>query len=291
MAEGNAAKQERLRKRLDEVDALASPPLSLDRILALAGDAEAGVRELSDAIRIDPAITARVLRLANSAYFGFSRQVESVDEAVMVVGFRNVRNLAACAAVAPLFGDGAEGVDLLALWRHSCGVAEAARLVAARQKADDGCAYVGGLLHDLGQVALCEALGDEYGQLVAKSPRQGADLAAHERRLLGADHAWAGAELCERWRLSARVVAAIRGHHVWNGDPHGNAARVALAEKLAEREGFGDPLDVPGEAAPPDALLRVLKLRSGDVEALADQLRERREAVDLLYRESLGRTS
>ena len=283
-------RREALLQRLNQIETLASPPTSLDRILVLAGDPEANIGSLSEAIQVDPSITARVLKLANSAYFGFSRHVETVDEAIMVIGSRNVRNLAACAVVGPLFDGESAGIELSALWRHCCGVAEAARLIAIRQSTEDGPAYIAGLLHDIGQVILAETLREAYAVVLQKDRRIGG-LDAVEREALGGDHAWAGGVLCERWHLSPGVIAAIRCHHQPERDESGSAARVCLAEWLAANEGLGDPSD-PGlgeSDAPESAILAQLRLAPADAEELAAQLGERREAIDMLYHESLGR--
>lgn len=279
--------REELALRISQIESLASPPVSLDRILSIAGDPDAGAEELASAIQMDPAITARVLKLANSAYFGFSRKVESVDAAVVVVGFRNVRNLAACAVVAPMFEGAGGGVGLAGLWRHSCAVAEAARLVAVDRNEDDGPAYVSGLLHDLGQSVLATALGERYSNVIEKR-EVGARLLTAERKELGVDHAWAGGEMIERWQLSSRIVRSIRFHHKPHPEGGAEAAQIAIAEYLAERCDFGDPND-PNECSPPaPETLRILQLQSGDVERLFETLQDRRDAIDLLYRESLG---
>lgn len=285
MAEGD--RREELLGRIDEIRSLASPPVSLDRILRLASDPEAGAEELAEAIRPDPAVTARVLRLANSAYFGFSRQVSAIDEAVMVVGFRNVRNVAACAVVAPIFARDGAGIDLTALWRHSCAVAEASRLVALHQSAADGPAYVAGLLHDLGQTVLSTILGEEYARLVEKSAEGGA-LVEIETKALGVDHAWAGSTLARRWKLPSRLVSAIEHHHDESGEARRDAARVQIGEHLARQADFGEPTDPGSDPEPPHAALAALGLGASDMEVLVQAFEERRDAVDMLYQESVG---
>ncbi|MDJ0847875.1 MAG: HDOD domain-containing protein [Myxococcota bacterium] len=276
--------QKALARRIDAVESLSSPPASLDRVLSLAGDAESSVPQLAAAIELDPSITARVLRLANSAYFGFSRHVETVDEAIMVIGFRNVRNLAACAAVAPMFATSQRGLDRSALWRHSCAVGEAARLIAARIDGDDGWAYVAGLLHDLGQVLLEEVLADEYVEIV-QAERDGSSLADAEREALGADHAWAVGTLADRWQLSKRITSAVGLHH----GPYGRcpeAALVGLAEQLAAGLGLDDANDPCDPSQPTDAYQEILGLSGDDVDALRESLAERRDAIELLHQET-----
>lgn len=279
-----------LRGRIERIESLASLPVSFDRILGLALDAGTKVDDLARAIEADPVITARVLRLANSAYFGFRRRVEAIGEAVVVVGFRSVRNLAACVAVAPVFAREDGLLDRVALWRHSCGVAEASRLIAVHQSADDGAAYVCGLLHDVGQLVLSELLGGPYADAARGAAREGRCLEEVERDAFGVDHGWAGGVLAERWSLSERLVRAIRWHHTPEKDGEGAAARVALAEWLVGREGFGVPSE-PQPDEPDRGLLRLLRLHGDDLDRLADAVRARRESIDLLFRESRGAQS
>ncbi len=284
MSAADVDPQKDLTRKIEAVESLSSPPASLDRVLSLAGDAESSVPQLAAAIELDPSITARVLRLANSAYFGFSRHVETVDEAIMVIGFRNVRNLAACAALAPMFAGAGGGLDRAALWRHSCAVGEAARLIAARIDGDDGWAYVAGLLHDLGQVVLEEVLGAEYVAIV-RAERAGGSLLAAEREALGADHAWAGGTLAERWQLSERIATAVGMHH---GPVDRNAAPalVVLAERLAAEQDLDDANDPCDLEEPTDALQEVLSLSAEEVDAIRESLAERREAIELLHQET-----
>ena len=281
-------RQEDYRQRIGELEHLSSPPASLDRILELTGNSEAGVTELSEAIRMDPAITARVLRLANSAYYGFSRRVDSVDEAIMVVGFRNVRNLATCAALAPVFSGGHGALQREDVWRHSCAVAEGTRLVAAHRGPDDGGAYVSGLLHDLGQVVLDELEPDLYAEVIERQTAEPGPLRAVEREILGVDHAWAGAALCESWHLSPRIAGSVLHHVDAVPERHPDAALVALAEHLCVGVQLPDPLDTePGEPPHP-RILRALRLSPAEVDSLTEQLAERREAIDQLFRASVG---
>jgi len=286
MSSAPSLRDQDLARRIESIDSLSSPPASLDRVLSLASNAEASAAELASAIELDPAITARVLKLANSAYFGFSRHVETAEEAIMVVGFRSVRNLAACAAVAPVFAGGGAHIDRCSLWRHSCAVAEAGRLIAVQSNQEDGWAYVAGLLHDVGQVVLEELLEEEYGQILEEARADG-ELVRDERRALGVDHAWAGATLCERWQLSERIAGAIRHHHC-PPEEWASAALVGLAERLAQEQGLGEEQEAAGSEASFRALQAALRLSAADLDALRESLAERREAIDLLYRETVA---
>jgi HD-like signal output (HDOD) protein len=268
-----------LRRAIQRLDGIASPSASLDRILELASDCESGIEELTAAIESDPAVTSRVLRLSNSAYYGQPGRVETVSRAIIVIGYRNVVSLAACAAIGPVFRGDDPRVDRAALWLHSCAVAEAARLVAARGTADPSVAYVAGLLHDLGIVVLSEVLGRDYGRVLDTARRRRLALARAEREVLGVDHGWAAGVLFERWSLPARLLAAVSLHHAPQGDESGFAALVCVADHLAEDAGFGGPGRRPD--GPPEAdVLMAAGLKEVDYRELLEEMADRQAAIE-----------
>ncbi len=271
-----------LRRSVERLDSIPSPSFSLDRILELASESESDIEQLAESVEADPAVTARVLRLANSAYFGAARDVDSVARAIMVVGYKNVLSLAACAALAPAFQGQDAFLDRSVLWLHSCGVAEACRIVAAHVGLNPATAHVAGLLHDLGIVALSDILGDEYGQVLDEARRRGESLAAVESELLGVDHAAAAGYLFERWRLPPRLVGGVVHHHEPAADDSGLAAAVGLADRLAAKCGFLGVTGFEATGASIRELLAALSLEEASFEKFAEELEERRSAVELL---------
>jgi HD-like signal output (HDOD) protein len=271
-----------LGRAVQRMDSIPSPSWSLERILELASDTESDIQRLAESVEADPAVTARVLRFANSAYYGVARDVDTVRRAIIVVGYKNVLSLAACAALAPVFGSRDHVVDRGALWLHSCGTAEASRIVADQVGFDPATAHVAGLLHDLGIVALSEILAEEYGAVVEEARRRGEPLIEVERRLLGADHAALAGFLFERWKLPARLLAGVVNHHEPLADSSGLAAVVALGDELAARAGFTGVTGYQPEDDPRLELLTALELTQADSEKILAELAERRAAVETL---------
>ncbi len=276
-----------IRAKIESLERLSAPPASLDRILELTADAETELGALGAAVDADPSLAARLLRLANSAYFGFARKIETIDDALVVLGFQRVRNLAVCVAVAPLF-ESHEKLDLETLWLHSCAVAEAARLVAERTSFEPGVAYAAGLMHDLGRVALADVLPQRYARVVAHDERHGCGALEAERKVLGLDHGWAAGVLFERWQLPERLTVGMACHHEPERDPSGLAWRLYLANELASLEGFPAPGDGPAVQQIPASALGALGLEHEDAERLAEAFRERGESIEVLYRMSLS---
>lgn len=273
--------KEALRREIQRLECISSPSGSLDRILELAADCESDIGELTAAIESDPAVTSKVLRLSNSAYFGVSGKIETVNRAILVIGYKNVLSLATCAALAPMIVGEDPRVDRSLLWLHSCATAEASRLVGARAGLDPSVAYVAGLLHDLGVVVLSEVLGDRYGRVIDACQRGPLSLAEIERKRLGVDHPWAVGVLFEQWTLPERLVTAVTLHHAPREDSTGFAAAVALADRLANAAGFAGPGGHPPAESPPPDLLDLVGLKPADFEALGDELEERRGAIEI----------
>lgn len=164
----------------------------------------------------DHALTARVLRLANSAYYGLSRQVDDLQEAVVVLGMRSIRNLAIVASTYPWMSVALRGYGLgpKMMWTHSFAVGVGAQLLARQSgKADDDVAFTAGLLHNLGKLAMNIWLEKRLSAMLQFAMRENLTFDQVERKLFGYDHAEVGAYLAERWNLPPRLVAAMRYHH------------------------------------------------------------------------------
>lgn len=271
-----------IRWKIESLKSLASPPGSVDRIFDLAADSESRIEDLTTAIESDPAVSARLLRLANSAYFGLPARVASIHKAIVVLGYRTVQNLAACIALAPAFHGGRGGVDRSRLWLHSCAVAEAARLAALETASEPAAAYLAGLLHDIGQVVLEEAIPDLYAPVLRRAAVKGSVLREIERDALGLDHAEAGGWLAAHWNLPRKLRESIQNHEAQSGA--GLAGWVVpLAEHVALEEGFAG---APGDAPDASRILESANLGVADLESLRERFKQRRDAIALLYRES-----
>ncbi len=206
----------RIEELVERVDRLPVTPSVHARVQRMVRDADASVRELSEAILGDPSLTAQVLRLANSAAYGRSRTVGTVSQAVVLLGFETIgRQVLAPAQDNPTergAGDGA--FDFGAFREHSVGVAAGARLLARRAgHADEEAVYVAGLLHDIGRVAMAEQMPVELEEAVDRAWRLRTSLVEAERRTIGFTHCRVGACLAARWDLPELVEDAVAFHH------------------------------------------------------------------------------
>ncbi|MEX2242609.1 MAG: HDOD domain-containing protein [Fimbriimonadaceae bacterium] len=185
-------------------------------VMRMADSSTSRAQDIARIVSQDQAMSVRVLRLANSAFYGMSRKVSSLPEAVVVLGMRTVKNLAMVAATYPWMSKPLKGYDLapMQMWHHSFGTALAAQTLAARtRKCDDQLAFTSGLLHDVGKVALSLWIGEKLKAIVYYAEREGMPFDEAERRILGYDHTEVGEHLGKNWNLPEEVLLGIRWHH------------------------------------------------------------------------------
>jgi len=232
---------------------LAALPSTTVRLLDLLEDADVEVSAVLEIIEKDPSLTANLLKLCNSAYYGLRRRVGSVREALAMLGNRTVLTL----AFATSMGDVLRGplrayrLEKHALWHHSLGTALAASsLIQSAQKERRERAFTAGLMHDIGKLLLDGPLSEQLHQL----PRDAAidEQLAAERAILRYDHAMAGGALAEAWNFPADLTAAVRWHHEPQGSDSSRdlVAAVAAANLIALMAGLGD-----GPSAGPEDLI------------------------------------
>lgn len=238
----NLAFHERVRREvLQRTDLIPSMPEVVVKVLRLSNDRSAGLADFEECLRADAPLVARLLKVVNSPFYGFSRQITSVKDAVSVLGTRGVRSLVLAAGASGYLerNYSCYGHDARGLWKHSVSVAAGAKEIAKALGADGARReelFVAGLLHDIGKMLLGPFLVD-LGEDVSRHPGETVEV---ERQLLGTDHQQAGALVAERWNLSEMVADVVRGHHGGATGPHvEEVAIVGLADRYAQHLGHG----------------------------------------------------
>lgn len=208
---GNEA-LERFVVQVREVSTL--PQVAL-HVVEVVNNPRSSANELKSVLEADPALTVRVLRYVNSAHLGVRYEVTNVQQAIAMLGFNQIRNLAVTASVADIFRTHEENENYSRhrLWKHLVSVAVAARMIASRCGiANFEEAFLGGLLHDLGIILEDQYLHPVFVEMLRSA--QSIDyLQDIEQRTLGFNHAQLGARVAELWRFPQGVVDAIRYHH------------------------------------------------------------------------------
>ncbi|MDD2721600.1 MAG: HDOD domain-containing protein [Gallionella sp.] len=269
MTELSSEMSQRLASAVEKMPAF---PKSVQRILELTGDINCDPRELIQVIEKDPVMTMKLLRILNSAYFSFSKQITSVNQSVVYLGLNTVKNLAlSFAAMGTLPRQNAAGFDVERYLLHSLTTANLARTLCQRYGKDDtdpGDCYIAGLLHDFGKVVFAQFLAEEFRRALALSAEQSMPLYLAEREVIGTDHTVVGGMLVEKWQFPQQLVNNIRHHH--DACLNGNTVQNCLfaANQISKQLAPGCGGDAVVEAFP-DALQAYF---GGDLQGLIASL-------------------
>lgn len=226
------------KKRVQLLKNLPTLPGMIDKISRAVESKRFSAADIGKLISRDQVLTAKVLKLANSAFFGFSRKVGSLTQALVLLGFDVVKGLILTSSVFDLMKN--KGEDL---WRHSMGVASAAAIIATEVGMPDAEeASLAGLLHDLGKVVIRVHMPNDSASINELVEVEGLALREAEREVLGFNHTQVGQWLAESWKLPEQLSEPIRWHHKPEGSraaPQMTAA-VHLADCLVRGFGYGD---------------------------------------------------
>ena len=236
--------------------ALPSPPTVVMELLQTMGQDEVDIHRLTRGISHDQALAAHTLRVANSPFYGMQGRIDTIGEAITVLGFVNVRSLVTTAGIAMAWpASGAAGFVPRIFWRHSLGVAACAATLAPFARLRPDPLFLAGLLHDIGRLVLVVTHPVAYAEILQHRAQKDCLQLDAERAVLGFDHAQIGAELCRHWRIPAPIAAAVERHHQVNPDapelPADMADVVHVADVLAHALDLAD--DPYALVPPPDS--------------------------------------
>ena len=268
---------------------IPSIPLVLIRIIQSL-DADTGsAKELETLILHDPALSARILRLANSAFYSFRTEVKTISHAIMLLGMNLVTSLAIGINIFDTFTKGAKSEAALInkLWTHSCGVGvlvkEIWRMRGHREKEGE-FAFLCGLLHDLGKVVLFKTYPKHYGSIyaIAKSETDPA-ISAYECENYGIDHAAIGEMLAKQWGFPPELATVIRRHHDPLALDTPMVGAVMMADFLAKELGIGYDGD-DGRYEDRAGLLPKLEVSDAEYGHLKDLASRERENIEKFFK-------
>lgn len=247
---------------LRQIRNVPSLPSVVIRIRQYLNDPDVSFDALAKVIEHDPGLTANILQLANSAYFGWSRRIKTVKEAITRLGTNRIFQMVLCMSVAPLVRKPIRGYDMEAdaLWEHSFATAIfAEKMVQSLRVRGREEAFTAGLLHDMGKVVLGTFIEVDDHPIKELVALEGLPFDEAERRVLGMDHAEVAAELLASWNLPEEVVAAARWHHnPAVAEQHQQIVDIVhLADALAMRAGWGGGVDMGLYRVEEAAMLRL----------------------------------
>jgi putative nucleotidyltransferase with HDIG domain len=193
------------------------PPLSsaLNRLLSALENDMAGANDIARIISFDQALSANILRLVNSAYYGYPNQITSIDHAVVILGFNAIKSLALGLAVVNIFTEKVyKESKKMHFWEHSLGTAVASRLLMSKiNKNYSEEAFTAGLLHDIGKMVFLLSFKDDYVKLYDEAKGDSNNMQFLESEAIGADHAKVGTHIAKKWCFPSKLCAMIQYHH------------------------------------------------------------------------------
>jgi putative nucleotidyltransferase with HDIG domain len=227
---------------------LPSMPDVAFEVIRIADQAESSAVKVANTLSKDPSLSARVLRLANSAFYGMSREVSSVQESVVVLGMRTTKSLSLIAASFPWLHLALKGKGLKPelLWDHCISTAHFSKLLATKvENIDPELAFCIALLHDMGTVALYLTCETEFNQLIEEAKTSDKPFDELERIKMGFDHAELGAALAESWNLPKVYSKTIKYHHrpSEKEDPDTLTDIIHVADILVRGRGITEGLE------------------------------------------------
>ena len=257
---------------------LPAMPQVASKVLELSSDPNTSAIELQQVISDDQAMTARILKIANSAMYSCSRKIKTLTEAIVMLGFNSIRSLVVTSSARNLYDvkSSPSGLKERLMWEHSIGCGFACRLLTeSKAPGLTEEAFLAGLLHDIGKLVLTQRMPKEFDGIVQTVYNENRPFAATEREVLGFDHAQVGALLVNKWNFSPTLENVILNHHRAEAlSPEEPLLLfLDLGNKLCHKLGIGfleDPdLDVAGSAAN-----QILGLPPESFETTAARLKE-----------------
>lgn len=237
------ASTEKIKRITESIIGLPTLPTVVAKMIKLIDSPKTSAASLARLIGSDQALTARILRLANSAYYGFPREISTVNLAIVVLGFNTVKDIGLSLSVFNVFKNEKENslFNLTRFWEHSiaCGVASRmlARSYRTRYSAE---AFVAGLLHDIGKVILNQYFNEEFITIIKKQKEEGIRFEEAENIVTGTTHSQIGGWLAEKWNLPLIICDSILYHHSpWESSKWSSfIAFISVADYLCHKAGF-----------------------------------------------------
>lgn len=283
--------QARLKRVVQRIYDLPSFPSVIQKLQEVAEDPKSTSKKMAEVMDKDQGLSAKILKLVNSAFYSFSKPVSSLQHAITLLGYNSIRSLAMSVSMKSLLKVDASTFDPERFWAHSLAVGTGSRMLAEWNRfplKDD--VFTAGLMHDVGILLEVKYFPDELKQVAVAAREEGGDLCLAEQKFLGVDHGLLGAWLAEQWRLPPLLREPMLRHHALAESPLSDeeAAQmedelrdvisfVTLANLLAHRNGLAHGLE--GESAGVEIPSHLEPLLQGkDAEAVDQEFQERFEA-------------
>jgi HD-like signal output (HDOD) protein len=261
---GQEGEQNRLLEIIMNTRDLPAMPHIACKVLELSSNPDTSAQQLQQVIADDQAMTARILKIANSALYSCSRKIKTLTEAIVMLGFNTIRSLVVTSASRNLYVSSSKrmGLKERLMWEHSIGAAFGCRLLAKQRYPHlMEEAFLAGLMHDIGKLVLNQQAAEQYDDIVQIVYNENRAFCETEREVFGFDHAEVGERLINKWKLSPLLERAIADHHRPEALTADNPLLLLLdlSNRLCRRLGIGflEDASLDLAAAPPNLHLQL----------------------------------
>ena len=278
--------------RLYGISDLPTLPTVFLNIMRLMRDPNTPMREIAKVVESDPAISIKILKLINSSFYGLTRTVDSVQQAIVLLGASTLKNVVISVSIFKAMGGQSTNscFSREAFWQHSIGCGLIARYLGNRIGCErDEQGFIAGVIHDIGKVVLDKYFHDELADITRHVKERGISFYSAELEVIGTTHAEIGAHLAENWKLPENLVAVVGEHHQFDpGSDHAIlTALIQLSDMLVRKYKVGSGGDdlVP-EVDP--LIWQTLNLDPSDLDAMGEELQieieKSKELKDLMLK-------
>lgn len=270
------SEKKNLQRLINLVDKIPALPHIVQSALQVIDDPNSTAKTVAEIISKDVILAGRILRIANSAFFGFPRRIKSMHDAIVILGFDTVKNLVIAATIHKFNNKhrvSGYGVKSGELWRHSIGCALCSQMIAQEIGQDVDEAFIAGLMHDVGKVALDYLMVEESKKVLELVIEKNMSFSNAEMSVLGYDHSQIGTKISIKWNLPKSIVSAIEYHHkplALKKNPE-LAAIVRLSDAICLMYGVGiggEELDIEKDLS----ILKILNLDKKTASNLIDDI-------------------
>lgn len=274
---------------IQQIESLPQLPDTAVKLMKLMGDPRSTLDDIVEAIKYDQIVTTQVLKLCNSAYFGLSRMVTSLNDAMLCLGTIKLLQMVMAVHTNSMLTKKQVGYGLQSgsLWKHSVAVAIASSLIAQKLKVPDvNLVFTAGLLHDIGKVVLDQYVDHDFDELQRLVTEEGLSFSEAEQRVIGFAHDEVGSMIAEKWNLPETIVRCIQHHHSpWNLEQPDTAVDIVyLADCICLMLGIGLGEDGLSYRADPKVMERH-GLHEPDLEYIGAQMITELKRVQELFEE------
>lgn len=271
----------RILKTLDDLPAMPQVVIKAREVIA---NVDSGVNDVVKILETDQAITTRILKVANSAYYGMSGKISTIKHASVILGYKVIGELITLASSSGLLDRelGGYGLGSGALWTHSLSVAIGSRILAARKNPSlEDTSFSAGLIHDAGKLVLDQYVMERKEDFEEIMEHGQVTFMTAENKIFGFNHAEMGFDVCDRWSIPDDIATAIKYHHAPSRSDNNDLAYIIhmadaivnMADELAKMGGMGAGIEAVMYMLD-DKAMEFLGLKEEDVKPIIEEIEQ-----------------